>query len=411
VRKIPFHYGLIIVATGTLCNLACIGLGRFTLGMLLPSMAGSLNLTYSQMGIIGTMNFVGYLAAVLVSGFLEARLGAVRLIFAALILVGSSMLLLGLVKSFLFAVLLYTLTGVGSGAANVPTMGIVTRWFTRQKRGRASGYVVIGSGFAIVLSGRLVPFINSVMGAEGWRTSWFAIGAAVLVIAFICAVLLRNRPEDMGLSPVGDKTCMNGPLKASSNPVNVYTETAIHHLGIIYFIFGCTYVIYATFIITTLVKEMGFTEHQAGGMWTIVGFLSLFSGPLFGGLSDRMGRRAGLIAVFSLQTISYLLAALGLRGIPIYISMCFFGITAWSVPSIMAAAVGDYVGTEGMFKAFGFITFIFGIGQIIGPFVAGLLAETSGSFSGSFLVAGILAAAAVYLSFRLKRRQNGGLED
>ena len=55
------HYGWIIVLTGMAVVFSCLGLGRFSLGMLLPSMGISLILNYSQMGLIGTGNFVGYM--------------------------------------------------------------------------------------------------------------------------------------------------------------------------------------------------------------------------------------------------------------------------------------------------------------------------------------------------------------
>jgi len=105
-----------------------------------------------------------------------------------------------------------------------------------------------------------------------------------------------------------------------------------------------TYVIYATFVVTTLVRERGFPESLAGNFWMWVGFLSLFSGPVFGTLSDRIGRKAGLMIVFTLQAVSYLLIATRLPGMFLYLSIVFFGIVAWSIPSIMAAAIGDYIG-------------------------------------------------------------------
>lgn len=40
--RLPFYYGWVIVATGALCIVACLGFGRFALGMLLPSMAAAL---------------------------------------------------------------------------------------------------------------------------------------------------------------------------------------------------------------------------------------------------------------------------------------------------------------------------------------------------------------------------------
>jgi fucose permease len=70
------RYAWVIVGTGTLTIFACLGLGRFALGMLLPSMAAGLSLTYAQCGAIGTANFLGYLAAVVAAGSIAGRFGA-----------------------------------------------------------------------------------------------------------------------------------------------------------------------------------------------------------------------------------------------------------------------------------------------------------------------------------------------
>jgi len=48
--------------------------GRFSLDMLLPSMGVSLGLSYSQMGLIGTGNFVGYMISVFLAGILRPRI-------------------------------------------------------------------------------------------------------------------------------------------------------------------------------------------------------------------------------------------------------------------------------------------------------------------------------------------------
>jgi MFS family permease len=167
----------------------------------------------------------------------------------------------------------------------------------------------------------------------------------------------------------------------------------------VYFLFGFTYVIYATFLVTTLVQERGFSEAAAGNLWFYIGLLSLFSGPVFGTLSDHRGRHTALVLVFLLQALAYALAALP-PGPPagLYLSVLLFGLCAWSVPSIMAAAVGDCLGPRRAADAFGAITFFFGIGQILGPGLAGLLAETSGSFAGAYLLAALLALAAALLA-------------
>ena len=183
-HNLPFHYGWVIVCTGTLSILACLGLGRFALGMLLPSMTSTLHLTYAQMGFISTANFLGYLVSVLVSGFWAIRIGSRRLIFIALLIVGLSMALISQAKGFASVLFLYMLTGIGSGASNVPIMGLVSAWFSSSSRGRAAGFIVIGSGFAIMLSGKLIPYVNKLAGPEGWRISWLILSVLVLLIAY-----------------------------------------------------------------------------------------------------------------------------------------------------------------------------------------------------------------------------------
>ncbi|MGP1675701.1 MAG: MFS transporter [Burkholderiales bacterium] len=402
--RLPFYYGWVIVATGALSTLACLGFGRFALGMLLPSMAVTLGLSYAQMGFISTGNFIGYLVSVFFSGMIVARIGQRNFIFLSLLLVGLTMALLSRSEAFAGLLALYVLTGIGSGGANVSMLSLASAWFAKKNRGKAAGYMSSGSGLAIIFSGFFIPFVNRASGAEGWRVSWLCLGAMVVLIAFLCLIFLTNKPADLGLAPPGENGhgAAGGARAAASGKINIYASKGIYHLGAIYFLFGYTYVIYATFIVTTLVQERGLSEALAGNFWSVVGFLSLFSGPVFGSISDRLGRKTGMVIVFSIQFLAYLLVASALPGMFLHLSIFLYGLVAWSIPTIMAAAVGDYAGPENTPKALGFITLIFGLGQISGPAIAGVLAERSGSFSSSFYMAAALAAAAVLLSAALK---------
>ncbi len=404
---LPFHYGWMIVVTGTLCIMACLGFGRFALGMLLPSMATSLKLSYSQIGFISTANFIGYLLSVLFCGHIARQIGSSRLIVIALVIIAASMALISRSINFSSVLALYFITGIGSGAANVPVMSLITAWFDRTIRGRAAGFVVIGSGFAIIISGKLIPFVNKLVGPDGWRSNWLVLAGVVAIIAGIAYSFLRNKPQDVGLLPFGgDGSQTTTIYQSEADRKSIYKNKTLYLLGAIYFLFGYTYVIYATFIVTTLVKERGFSETLAGNFWSWVGFLSLFSGPVFGTLSDRLGRKMGLMIVFSLQTLAYLLVAANLPPIFLYLSIGFYGIVAWSIPSIMVAAVSEYVGVDRALAAFGFITFIFGLGQITGPSIAGIMAERTGSFSGGFFMAAVFTGAAIMITALLKKPHN-----
>ncbi len=401
-RPLPFDYGWVIVATGTLTIFASLGIARFALGMILPSMGAGLGLSYAQLGYVGTANFLGYLAAVLVARPLAARLGSRLLIALALLVAGASMMLMSRAATYAGLVALYCVTGFGSGASNVPMMALVARWFDQARRGRAAGFVAIGSGFGIIASGKLIPYLNRLVGAEGWRTNWMVLGLCVIAVSAVALVLLRNAPA----SAAPASTPGARPLRSPS-PAAPPRRGAVYVLGLLYAIFGYTYAIYVTFIVTMLVREKGFPEAVAGQFWAWVGLLSLLSGPVFGTLSDRIGRRWGLVVVFTVQTLAYVMAAADLPLAFLYLSIAFFGVAAWSIPTIMIAAISDHVGAERALGAFGVITFFFGIGQVAGPAVAGTLAERTGSFSSSFYMAAALAATAILVSGLLKGSRHG----
>ncbi len=400
------HYGWIIVFTGILTIVAALGLGRFSLGMLLPSMGKDLELSYSLMGYIGTGNFIGYLLGVLVSSRLVKRFGYRAVISGGIFLVGSSMILVGRANGFWLVLATFFFTGIGSGLGNVPVMGLVSHWFGSSLRGRAAGLMVSGIGLGIMITGLLIPTVNNWSAeGQGWRTNWMLMGVLVLAIGLLCALLIRNQPRDLGLDPVEKKNGRKETKQATllDKKSDLDGKRTLLHLGGIYFFFGFTYVIYVTFVVTTLINEYGFSEAVAGRFWFWFGLLGMFSGPLFGSLSDHIGRARTLALVYGFQGIAHLFLALNPIPGSIYLSIGLFALCAWSVPSIMAAAVGDYLGPIQAASGFATVTLFFSIGQISGPALAGILAEKSGSFSQSYLLAGLLAATAALLSLTLPK--------
>jgi MFS family permease len=402
VSKIP-HYGWVIMATGVAVLFACLGLGRFALGMLLPAMGVSLGLSYFQMGLISTANFIGYMLSVAIAGSISARIGARRAIAGGLVVVAVSLLLISRCSGFGQILALYWVTGIGSGIANVSLIGLIGFWFLQSIRGRAAGTMIAGNGLAMIFSGIYVPYVNAAFGPQGWRLGWWTMGLMVLMVAGVAALLIRNKPADKGLLPMG-ATPAAPVTKSGDRPLQDRRSRwkTLIHLGVIYSLFGATYVVFATFIVIMLINENGYAEAVAGIFWAGVGGLSIFSGPLFGWLSDKLGRKAAIIAVFSLFTLAYALVAVGLPAPWLYLSIALYGLSVWSVPTIMAATMGDYMGPAQAAQAFGLITLFFSVGQISGPVAAGYLADAFGTFRVAFWMCAVLTAMAVVLALFLK---------
>lgn len=406
MKKVTFQYQWVIMIAGTWALFASLGIGRFALGMLLPAMGAELQLSYAQMGAISTLNFCGYLAAVLFCGALTRRCGTRALVSIALAMVGGSMLLIGMVEKLWLIMGLYFVTGVGSALSNVPIMALLAVWYQPMYRGRVAGVMVMGNGLGIIMSGYLVPILNDF--GSGWQLSWLCLGGIALSAAFGAGLLLRNEPQSAVVQKIR-ATSTIGPQVADTKQTDSssWYRRIYLHCGALYFLFGFTYVIYVTFLVTSLVQERAMSEQSAGLIWSWVGLLSLVSGPLFGYLSDRFGRRNALMTVFAIQSAAYFLAISGLPLYALYASVFCFGIVAWSVPSIMAALIGDIAGATGAATIFGFVTFVFGIGQLSGPYCAGLLAEQNGGFQMSFLLASGLAFLALLLAALLPKKPTG----
>jgi sugar phosphate permease len=396
------HYGWVVLALATLVVFGSLGLARFGYTMVLPSMQDGLGMDNTQTGVLATANLVGYLALAVIGGAAAARYGPRSVIAAGLALAGAAMLLTGLANGFYAAAAWRALTGIGSGASNVPVMALLASWFATRRRGLAAGIAVSGSSLALIFVGAVVPRVLDAYGDDGWRMCWYIFGGVTLLLAVGGFLLLRNRPSELGLKPLSanSEDPVAVPGVESLQWGRVYRSAAVWHLGLVYVAFGFSYIIYMTFFTKHLIAEGGYTEDAAGSLFMTMGWVSLVCGLLWGAVSDVIGRRRALIIVYLIHAVAFSLFALWPAPAGFTISAVLFGLSAWSIPAIMAAACGDVLGPRLAPAALGLITLLFGIGQAIAPSIAGAIADATGSFFSAFLLASgvaLLGALGAYM--------------
>lgn len=398
------HYAWRILAVGTLVVFGALGLARFGYTLLLPPMQASLGLDNTEAGALATANLAGYLAMTVIGGALASHLGPRLVIAAGLAVAALGMLLTGLAGDFGTTLLWRALTGVGSGASNVPAMALLAAWFAQRRRGLAAGIGVTGSSLALIVLGALVPGLLSDFGDDAWRLCWLGFAGATFALAILALVVLRNRPADLGLRPLGASAAEPpdpGAATAGLQWRSVYRAGVIWHLGLVYVAFGFSYIIYMTFFSKYLIAEAHYTQAEAGRLFMAMGWASLLCGVLWGWLSDfdHIGRKGALVMVYLLQALAFGLFALWPEPAGLTLSALLFGITAWSIPAIVAAMCGDLLGARLAPAGLGFVTLFFGIGQAIAPSAAGALADAAGSLAPAMLLAagvallGVLGAA------------------
>ncbi|HID18887.1 TPA: YbfB/YjiJ family MFS transporter [Candidatus Bathyarchaeota archaeon] len=392
------HYSWIIAFAGMLGVLVGLGFARFGYTPILEPMREGLGLSYTHMGLIASANFLGYVSFSMLGGYLASKYGGRRVAIYSLLLIGATMILTGLVRSFADAVVARFLTGVGSAGVNVSFLGLVSSWFGKTRRGLATGIMNAGSSMGIIIVGIIIPLII-LNFQDGWRVGWFFLGAAGIVIAAVSYTLVRDKPEELGLKPVGAEKEERRELSLGM----VYRSKTLLRLGLVYILFGFSYIIFATFYSAHIIL-LGYSIELAGGFWALVGVLSIFSGPFWGTVSDRIGRNYGLATVYTLLGISFIIFGFSKGVMGLTVASLIAGITIFSIPTIVQAFCGDLVGTRAASAAIGFVTVFFGIGQMVGPGVGGYLADLTGSFMAPLTLAGIAAIMGGLFSLFLKHK-------
>lgn len=272
MHTLPFHYGWLIVAAGSLGIFACIGLARFALGMLLPAMGEDLHLTYAEMGLLSTVNFLGYLAGILATSSLVRLWGAQE--FDRSRIAG--------LRPGHGGHRLRCYPAADYGACHPDrdrqchgqhsNHGRAVVLVYQPTQGQAAGFVVSGNGAAIILAGLAVPWMNGLTG-YGWCFSWVTLGMLVVVIPGVCCLVTRNSPQELGLQPTASRR--EGQQRSRTNYVNAVYPFVSSCTAVRCILFSVHLCPYATFIVTTMVRQYGFSEQVAGSFWSWVGLFSL----------------------------------------------------------------------------------------------------------------------------------------
>lgn len=353
---------------------SCLGLARFAFGMILPAMQAELGMNATQAGIVGSANFIGYFIGLFAAAKFYARFGAATLISRSLLTQAVSMLLMACMPHFIWAALVFAITGFFGALANIAVMTYIAQVVPASIKGKATGIVVAGIGLAIIVSGAIVPFISLEFESVSWRISWGIFALFIFLIALTSYKTLMHFSPVQGLHKGHDSLLLK----------DIMAHPPFWHTGFLFFMFGMTAIMYMTFFVTAAVHKWQVSTEISGTFWAVLGVTSLFSGPLFGIVSDKIGRYATLGILFFLQACAHGLLAFSIPSEYLLVSAAIFGLSTWAVPSIMATLSAELFGTAHTARILGLVTLFFGVGQMIGPLAAGIVTDMSGDFGVAF---------------------------
>ncbi len=380
-----------VLIAALLVLFACLGLGRFGFGMVLPNLQENLAISTTQAGFIGTANFIGYLIGIFFVTVAYKNIQTYKLISGALLLQGLSMLLMILPDNYNLTALAYSFSGFFAAIANVSIMIYIAHIIPQNLRGKALGIIITGNGLAIIFSGLVVPFIEINYTLNSWRLSWTVF--ALLTIAI--ALFVRK-----GLSLHDNKHETTTKVKGLLKMQNFWK------IAILYLVFGITYVVYVTFFVKASIDKYNLSIESSGFFWSVLGLMSLVSGPLFGNLADKIGAYKTLIIIYFLLTISNILLTLDIPSFMLFLSVSLFGIAAWSIPSLITLVTSITFGKEKTAYVFSLITIIFAIGQAIAPIGAGFIFDLTHNFTMVFLLCALLTIFGMLSAYIFSKQKN-----
>lgn len=325
-------------------------------------------------------------------GWLLQRFGPQRIIRVGLVVFAIGLVMLSQVNSLplFFAAVVIASFGASLGGFLAPTTAVVN-WFIRH-RSMALALLQV----ALSAGGLIAPVIAWSLTMYGWRFTAMASAVLVLAIGLPLTRAIRNRPEDIGLTPDGDTVEEQQILKEKPQ-AEFSAREAIRTRAFWFISLGHALALTVVSAVLAhlmlyLTQEKGFSLAFGASMVAVMTASSLV-GQLSGGLLGyRVEKR--LIAIAAMFGHSGALCMLVFGGsLPWIISFAILHGLSWGLRApIMQALRADYFGRHSFGQVLGLASPLITSGMVAGPLIVGLLADHSGSFQPGFLVVASLAA-------------------
>jgi predicted MFS family arabinose efflux permease len=358
------------------------GIGRFAYALILPAMRDDLGWTYTQAGWVNTGNALGYLAGAVSVVYLVSRTGPRVLFDVGMAVTALALLASGLVRDYGVLLVLRFVTGVSGALAFIGGGALVTS-LTAQHPARAPGYIALyfaGGGIGIVLSGATLPFLFALRGPHAWDEAWIGLGALSLVLAVASFFGSARVPNARG-----------GPVRAR------WDKRPLLPSLVGYFLFAIGSIVYMTFIVAWM-RGHGASAGEVAMVWASLGVAILVSPLLW---RKPLGRWRGgrpLAASIAGCAVGAALPLVSTSLPAMLASAIIFGLSFFIPPAAVTALSRRALAQEAWGAAIATYTVVFGVGQPIGPYLAGAVADSTGSLHSGLLTSVVVLAAGALAS-------------
>lgn len=389
-RKKMWAYSII----GMLTTIVVLAFARLSFGVVLPFMREGLEITYKQAGYLGTTSSLGYLCTVMFAGILAAKWGGKKTILLGISLVSLGLTGLAFTPAYPVTFVFMLLLGIGTSFTYTPLISLLVAWFPNHK-GFVIGITTSGVGIGMLMAGVIVPYFANVFTEDGWRISWGLFAAFSIIVGFVTFLFIKNPPS---ANVSSDSTQDKASVK------EIYKNPKVIIVGFIYGIIGITYIVQVIFIMSFMI-EARIDPKVAGQLMALNGILSIFSGPIWGTVSDRLGRKTSLILTMAITACSMAIPVIIPTLIGFTLHTVIISCTITGLFTLVQASSMDHVKPREMPVAFSYVTFYFAAGQFIGPTIAGWLIEDWGGFKSAFLFSTAFLLIGLLLTLKVRNAE------
>ncbi|XP_038600325.1 monocarboxylate transporter 12 isoform X2 [Tachyglossus aculeatus] len=319
------------------------------------------------------------------------------------------------------------LCGIGFALCYSPAIAMVGKYFNKRKA-LAYGIALSGSGIGTFV---LAPVVQVLIEQFSWRGALLILGGFVLNLC-VCGALMRpialrddrQNPAKLDLVSKAHKPhfkhfSLCSPLAQDWTGTNLCCSSRREYdflllpdflvlaVSVLFMAYGCS----PLFVyLVPYALSVGVTHQQAAFLMGILGVIDIIGNITFGWVADRRClksyRHICYLFAVGLDGLCYLFLPL-LQSFPLLVPFsCTFGYFDGAYVTLIPVVTADVVGTSCLSSALGVVYFLHAVPYLVSPPIAGWLVDTTGSYTGSFLLCGFsMIFSSVLLGFaRLIKR-------
>jgi MFS family permease len=408
-RKPRYFYGWNIVAAAFLAHLSYAEHFSSILGFYFRPLQDEFGWSRTALAAVQSIARATEALVASVVGPLIDRYGPRVLMPIGGIIVGLAMLGITQINAiWQFYLLRGVVAAVGFTLMGALVTGVViNNWFIR-KRGRALAISRIGSNLSNII---FVPVTVFVIAASGWRTMFVVFAVVTWLVALIpSAILMRRRPEDMGLRPDGDEP---GPAEDGSNGEEqpsvggaasaeepVWSRREVLKTGSFWLLaasFGINSMAFQGINISLApyIQDLGYGETMLATVMTFRAIMAAVSLPFMGFLAERAHRVFVRVVPFAIQGLAVLLFLLAGQPVFLWLAVGLYGLGLSGVMIIQEVLLANFFGrlSLGLVRSLAFLV-AFGFGAS-GPIAMNAVFDLLGTYRPALMViAGLFVVSA-----------------